>query len=477
MYSELRNFLTISYDELEDMNVKAKKRRVKLTKISEFQKEYTEYLKKEKRIKAITLCFSDLEGRFHMLDYDKAHFLRDPDNLTFDGSSIRGFSSLAESDLYLAPDWQTLRWLPSDIFGPGKVVMFANILGRDKQPHPSDFRARLQNMTDDLFKKKGIDVHTAPEIEGFLVEGEDAEQTFNENTGFRLISTGGYYHSLPKDKLRQFIDQAAEAQRAMGFENEKDHPEVAPSQFELNFHHSTVLEICDQIQLYKLLCRQVANSLGLTATFLPKPVSGINGNGMHINLSLFKNGKNMFYDKKGEYGLSKIAHSFVSRVLNHAPEICLVFNSSVNAYRRLDPNFEAPNQIKVSPTDRGSMIRIPMGNEGSTRIEVRSVAPDANPYLVFYSLLQVGLQGSELTIDPDKRARVRFLPDSINDALRLFKASTFVENMLGADAKEKYAVLKQTVADRSPLALGHRVKNSEVTHHHEVTNQVLWHDF
>lgn len=477
MLSDLRNFLEIPYDQLEEMNIKAKKRRVKRLKIADFQKEYTEYLKKEKRIKAITLCFSDLEGRFHMLDYDKSHFLKDPDNLTFDGSSIRGFSSLAESDLYLKPDWQTLRWLPSDIFGPGKVIMFANILNKDKTPHSSDFRALLQNMTEELFQKKGIDVHAAPEVEGFLVEGVDAEQNFNEHSGFTLISNGGYYHSLPKDRLRQFIDHAAEAQRAIGFENEKDHPEVAPSQFELNFHHSTVLEICDEIQLYKLVCRQVANTLGVTATFLPKPVSGINGNGMHINLSLFKNSKNMFYDKKGQFGLSKSAHDFISRILNHAPELCLLLNSSVNAYRRLDPNFEAPNQIKVSPTDRGSMIRIPMGNENSTRIEVRSVAPDANPYLVFFGLLKVGFEGEALSIDPEKRSRVRFLPATITDALRIFKSSTLMQTILGTDAKEKYANLKQTVADRSPMSLGSRVKNSEITHHHEITNQVLWHDF
>lgn len=477
MLNELRNFLTISYDELEEMNIKAKKRRVKKTKAVNFQKEYTQYLQNEKRIKAITLCFSDLEGRFHMLDYDKNHFLKDPDNLTFDGSSIRGFSSLAESDLYLAPDWATMRWLPADIFGPGKVVMFANMLDRNKNPHPSDFRAALQLMTEELARTKGIDVQAAPEIEGFLVEGVDAEQQFDENTGFELISTGGYYHSLPKDRLRQFIDEAAEAQRAMGFENEKDHPEVAPSQFELNFHHSSVLEICDQIQLYKLLCRQVANNLGVTATFLPKPVSGINGNGMHINLSLFKNGKNMFYDKKGEFGLSKTAHSFISRVLNHAGEICLILNSSVNAYRRLDPNFEAPNQIKVSPTDRGSMIRIPMGNENSTRIEIRSVAPDANPYLTFFTLLKTGFEGEPVALDPDKRIRVRFLPDSITDALRQCKASTFVSKIMGEEAKNKYIDLKQAAADRSPKALGNRVKNSEIRHHHEVTNQVLWHDF
>lgn len=147
---------------------------------------------------------------------------------------------------------------------------------------------------------------------------------------------------MPLDTLRRFIDASAEAQRAMGFKNEKDHPEVAPSQFELNFSYTEVIRACDQIQLYKLVCRQVANNFGLTATFLPKPIAGINGSGMHTNFSLAKNGKNIFYKKDGQDGLSELAWDFILRLLNHAPEISLVFGSSVNAYRRLDPHFEAP---------------------------------------------------------------------------------------------------------------------------------------
>jgi glutamine synthetase len=182
----------------------------------------------------------------------------------------------------------------------------------------------------------------ATEIEGFLIEGVNAEQRYTETEGFTLISMGGYYHSLPLDSLRQFIDRAAEAQRAMGFRNEKDHPEVAPSQFEMNFSYSDALRACDKIQLYKLVCRQVARSMGMTATFLPKPLMGINGSGMHTNFSLSKNGKNIFHDLKGQDGLSKIGWEFINRILNHAPEICLILNPSVNAYRRLDPAFEAP---------------------------------------------------------------------------------------------------------------------------------------
>ncbi|MBI4133659.1 glutamine synthetase, partial [Candidatus Uhrbacteria bacterium] len=277
--------------------------------------------------------------------------------------------------------------------------------------------------------------------------------------------------------LRTFIDRAAEAQRACGFKNEKDHPEVAPSQFEMNFSYAEVVRAADNVQLYKLICRQVARNMGFTASFLPKPFIGINGSGMHTNFSLAKGGKNIFYDPKGQDGLSKIAWDFISRMLNHAAESCLVFNSSVNAYRRLDPHFEAPNQIKVSAIDRGSMIRIPVGNERTARIEMRSVAPDSNPYLVLYTMLKVGLEGKKLQKEENKRDRVRFLPDNIYDGISLFKASKFTTDIIGEESREKIIKFKQLSADRCPKALGTVIKDSEVLLHHEVTNQLLWNNF
>ena len=219
-------------------------------------------------------------------------------------------------------------------------------------------------------------------------KGVDAERHYHETGKFEYVNTGGYYHSLPGDPLRTFIDTTAEVQRAMGFQNEKDHPEVAPSQFEINYGYGEVVAAADQIQLYKLICRQVATNMGLTASFLPKPVVGVNGSGMHTNVSISKGGKNLFWDPKGEEKLSKLGWAFVDRILTHGNDICLLLNPSVNAYRRLDPHFEAPNQIKASAVDRGSMIRIPIGNEKSMRVEVRSVAPDANPYMVMLLDLQ-----------------------------------------------------------------------------------------
>jgi len=474
--SKLKDFLEIPYAKLEELNLKAKERGETASQ-AVLEKEYTEYLRKEKRIKAVTLCFTDIEGRLHMLDYDKEFLLDSLSNLTFDGSSIRGFTPQHESDLRLEIDWTSIRYLPSDVFGPGKVIFFASVLNRDRTPYHSDFRSQLKLYTSILKHKENYVAHAACEIEGFVVDGINAEQSYAENGGFKLISSGGYYHSLPMDKLRMFIDSAAEAQRAMGFKNEKDHPEVAPSQFEMNYSYAEVMRAADNVQLYKLVCRQVARKLGLTATFLPKPITGINGSGMHTNFSISKGGKNIFYDAKGEDNLSKIAWDFISKLLNHAPETCLVLNSSVNSYRRLDPHFEAPNQIKVSAIDRGSMIRIPIGNEKTARIELRSVAPDSNPYLVLYTMLKTGMEGQKLQKDKNKRERVRVLPDNINDAIADFKSSKFIAQILGEDSKEKFAAFKQAAADRSPKALGSKVKESEVIYHHEITNQLLWNNF
>jgi len=472
----IKNFLEVPYDELEKLNLEAASKGEKSSSTS-LQTEYTAYLKKEKRIKAVTICFTDIEGRFHMLDYDKSFFLESISNLTFDGSSVRGFTLQHESDLRLQIDWASIRHLPSDVFGPGKIVFFASVLNPDRTPHYADFRARLGAYTDEMLSKRALSAFAATEIEGFLVDGVGSEQEYDTKTGFKLISSSGYYHSLPMDKLRYFIDRSAEAQRAMGFKNEKDHPEVAPSQFEMNFSYTEAIRAADNVQLYKLVCRQVARTLGMTATFLPKPFMGINGSGMHTNLSLSKNGKNVFYDTKGQDGLSKMAWDFILKILNHAPEICLILNSSVNSYRRLDPHFEAPNQIKVSSVDRGSMIRIPLANERSARIELRSVAPDANPYLLLYTMLRTGFEGEPLQKDETKRDRLRFLPDNLNDAITLFKSGKFVAEILGEEAKEKFVHYKQAVADRSPKELGTRIKLSEVIYHHEITNQHLWNGF
>jgi len=475
--TELQDFLSLSYSELEELNLRAKEQRAKRVDPGKVQEERLKYLTDEKRIKAVTLLFSDLEGRLHMLDYDKKFLVKSWDNMTFDGSSIRGFTAQRESDLRLGIDWSAFYWAPADIFGAGKVMVFGDVIDKDGSPYGADIRGMLKQYGNGLYKKQGYSLHAANEIEGFVFKGTDAERNFHETGKFEYVNTGGYYHSLPGDTLRLFIDRSAEVQRAMGFQNEKDHPEVAPSQFEINYCYAEAVAAADQIQIYKLICRQVATKMGLSACFLPKPVVGVNGSGMHTNVSITnKEGKNLFWDPKGEEKISKFAWDFVDRILSHGLDTCLLYNSSVNAYRRLDPHFEAPNQLKASAVDRGSMVRVPIGNERSSRIELRSVAPDANPYLVMLATFRTGLEGTTAKIKNLRQAQ-RYLPDNIYTALELFGKSEWIDALLGADVKERYAALKEASADRCPRQLGTFVKGPEVQYHHEVYNQFLWNMF
>src|SRR3954454_1641312 len=477
MTTLLRDFLEIPYDQLEELNLEAKAQRLARKSPDALRDERLAYLTEEKRIKAVTVCFSDLEGRLHMLDYDKKFLIKSWDNLTFDGSSIRGFTAQRESDLRLGMDWSAFYWAPSDIFGAGKVMVFGEVIDKDGTLYSGDLRAVLKDYANKQYSTKGYTLNAANEIEGFLFKGVDAERRYHETGDFEYVNTGGYYHSLPGDSLRLFIDSAAEVQRAMGFQNEKDHPEVAPSQFEINYSYADVVAAADQIQIYKLICRQVATKMGLTASFLPKPVVGVNGNGMHTNVSISKDGKNLFWDPKGEEKLSKLGWAFVDRILTHGNDTCLMLNSSVNAFRRLDPHFEAPSQIIASAVDRGSMVRIPIGNEKSMRVEVRSVAPDANPYMVMMAVFKTGIAGDIADVKNLRQAE-RYLPDNIYTAMENFRSSDWTSKLMGgADVKTRYADLKQASADRCPRLLGTFVKAPEVQYHHDVYNQYLWNMF
>lgn len=480
---ELREFLELSYAELKEFNLAMKKDQLEGKDSSYFSKKVLTFLENTKPLKAVTVAFCDLEGKLQVLDYDKDFFLDAYENLTFDGSSIAGFSELKSSDLRLGVDFGSFRILPSDIFGSGKAFVFANVHDKDGSQYESDFRGVLQLYLQEMKKKDDITYLVAPEIEGFLMKGIDAEQYFKEDSGFELATTGGYFNALPQDDLRKFIDTVAEVIRALGYENEKDHGEVAPAQFEINYKYTDALIAADQILLYKFIARQVAKLYGFTATFLPKPRAGINGSGMHANMSLMKGGKNIFYGNGGEDGLSELGQKFCHGILNRAKELNLTYCSSVNSYRRLDPNFEAPNEIKKHACDRGSVVRIPLANEKSARIEVRAVAPDSNPYLAFFVLLQAGLEGVSWSADEYKKIRSELeshidkLYGCIQDSIEGFENSAFAKKTMGESSARKYAELKQESADRCAKMLGKTVKRPEVVFHHEVKNQVLWKEF
>src|SRR5437773_10664560 len=205
MSNELRNFLAIPYDQLEELNLNAKEQRQKRTAVHKVQEERLKYLSDEKRIKAVTVLFSDLEGQLHMLYYDKKFLLKSSDKLTFDGSSIRGFTAQRESDLRLGIDWAAFYWAPSDVSGSGKVLVFGEVIDKGGTPYTADIRGVLKGYADHLNKKKGYTLNAANEIEGFLFKGPDAERHYHESGKFEYVNTGGYYHSLPGDPLSSFI--------------------------------------------------------------------------------------------------------------------------------------------------------------------------------------------------------------------------------------------------------------------------------
>src|SRR6202522_1613996 len=199
MSNELRNFLALTYDELEELNLEAKEQRKNRVAMHVIQEERIKYLTDEKRIKAVTVLFSDLEGRLHMLDYDKKFLIKSWDNLTFDGSSIRGFTAQRESDLRLSMDWSAFYWGPADVFGSGKVLVFGQVIDKDGTPYSADIRGVLKGFADGLHKDEGYTLNAAKEIEGFLFNGADAEARYNDTGKIAYVNTGGSYHSLPRD--------------------------------------------------------------------------------------------------------------------------------------------------------------------------------------------------------------------------------------------------------------------------------------
>src|SRR5688500_10031190 len=217
MPTNLRDFLEIPYDKLEDMNLATKEARLSRTPAQKMRERHAKLLTDEKRIKAVTVCFTDLEGRLHMLDYDKKFLLKSADNLTFDGSSIRGFSQQAESDLRLGIDWPAMYFLPSDIFGPGKVLVFADVLEKDGTPYVADMRLKLKAWAEKQCAKDGSGFTAPHDSAGLLFRGRDAGRHYRATGRVDFISPGGYYHPLPGDPRRTFIDTAAEVQRALGF--------------------------------------------------------------------------------------------------------------------------------------------------------------------------------------------------------------------------------------------------------------------
>ena len=404
---------------------------------------------KEEDIEFIRMQFTDIFGQLKNVAITASQIEKAVNNqIMLDGSSIEGFVRINESDQYLYPDLDSFvvfPWRPQH----GKVArLICDIYNPDGTPFVGDPRGVLKRVL-----KKAADMgydtfNVGPEAEFFLFQtDEEGKPTTKTNDEAGYIDLGPLDHG---EGTRREICMALEQ---MGFEIEASHHEVAQGQHEIDFKYAEALKTADNIMTFKLAVKTLAQKNGLHATFMPKPIYGINGSGMHTNMSLFKNGKNVFYDPDGEKGLSKEAYSFIAGLLAHVKGMCAVTNPLVNSYKRLVPGYEAPCYLAWSASNRSALIRIPASRGQSTRVELRSPDPACNPYLELAVLLAAGLDGiekgmvppAEITenifqMDDDARAAagIDSLPGSLEEAIKAMQADPMVLETLGGHVSENY---------------------------------------
>ena len=397
---------------------------------------------KEENVKYIRLQFTDITGTIKNVEVPVSQIDKVLDNnMMFDGSSIEGFVRIEESDMYLYPDLNTFLVFSWDS-EYGKVARFiCDVYTVDRKPFAGDPRGNLKR-TLERMNKLGFDtLNLGPEPEFFLFRLKE-----NGEPSLELNDNGGYFDLAPVDlgeNVRR--DIVLELER-LGFDIEASHHEVAPGQHEIDFKYDDVISACDNIQTFKLIVKTIARKHGLHATFMPKPIFGINGSGMHCNVSMFSNGENSFYDENSKNGLSEVASHFIAGVLKHARSFTAVCNPTVNSYKRLVPGYEAPCYVAWSTSNRSPLVRIPAARGKSTRVEVRSVDPAANPYLAMTTILAAGLDGIENKLVPAPEVRSNIyvmtreeriangideLPSTLYTALKELSTSPIMKDALG----------------------------------------------
>ena len=404
---------------------------------------------KEEDIEFIRMQFTDIFGQLKNVAITASQIEKAVNNqIMLDGSSIEGFVRINESDQYLYPDLDSFvvfPWRPQH----GKVArLICDIYNPDGTPFVGDPRGVLKRVL-----KKAADMgydtfNVGPEAEFFLFQtDEEGKPTTKTN------DEAGYFDLGPLDHGEGTRREICMTLEQMGFEIEASHHEVAQGQHEIDFKYAEALKTADNIMTFKLAVKTLAQKNGLHATFMPKPIYGINGSGMHTNMSLFKNGKNVFYDPDGEKGLSKEAYSFIAGLLAHVKGMCAVTNPLVNSYKRLVPGYEAPCYLAWSASNRSALIRIPAARGQSTRVELRSPDPSCNPYLAVAACLAAGLDGiqrgltppPEITgniyeMDDSTRAAsgIQALPSSLEEALREMEADPVIMDVLGGHVASHY---------------------------------------
>lgn len=422
--------------------------------MGKYTKEDIKRLVKEEEVKFIRLQFTDILGTIKNVEIPVSQLDTALDNqMMFDGSSIEGFVRIEESDMYLYPDYDTFMIFPWTA-EKGKVARFiCDIVCPDGTPFSGDPRSNLKRLLKEMEELGFTKFNLGPEPEFFLFKlDQKGEPTLEVN------DQGAYFDLAPIDLGENCRRDIVLELEEMGFEIEASHHEVAPGQHEIDFKYADAITACDNIQTFKLVVKTIARKHGLHATFMPKPLGGEAGSGMHFNVSLFKGKENAFYDESSELGLSETAMQFMAGVLEHVKGFTAITNPTINSYKRLVPGYEAPCYIAWSAQNRSPLIRIPSSRGVSTRVEVRSVDPSANPYLAMAVILEAGLEGirNKMTPPPGidrniymmneqerKSSGIANLPATLDDALELLAKDKVAKKALGEHIHEHFLEAKE----------------------------------
>ncbi|MEH7073400.1 type I glutamate--ammonia ligase [Neobacillus drentensis] len=422
--------------------------------MAKYSRDDIKRLAVEENVKFIRLQFTDILGTIKNVEIPISQLEKALDNkMMFDGSSIEGFVRIEESDMLLYPDlstWVVFPWTAEK----GKVArLICDIYTPEGKPFEGDPRNNLRRVLKEMEELGFTNFNLGPEPEFFLFKLDEKGEPSLE-----LNDQGGYFDLAPTDLGENCRRDIVLELEEMGFEIEASHHEVAPGQHEIDFKYADALTACDQIQTFKLVVKTIARKHGLHATFMPKPLYGVNGSGMHMNLSLFKNGENAFYQPGSDLDMSDTARQFIAGILKHAPAFTAVTNPTVNSYKRLVPGYEAPCYVAWSARNRSPLIRIPASRGLSTRVEVRSVDPAANPYLAMAVLLKAGLDGIKNQLTPpapvdrniyvmSKEERIEEgiidLPATLAQALDQLKADEVIVSGLGEHIMEHFVEAKE----------------------------------
>jgi glutamine synthetase len=408
-------------------------------------------LVEDERVKHIQLWFTDILGNLKMVEIpDRQLDSVLQSGAPFDGSSITGYAEIEESDIVAMPDWDTFTLLPWSQASEKTAFVFCDVLDRNFQPFEGDPRWVLRRQLDRA-RAMGLEFFVGPELEYFYFKTPDAPVT---------IDDGGYFDVLPDDLGNDLRKQTMRALDKLGIPMEASHHEVAPSQHEIDPHYDKALIMADRVMITRLIVKEVAAHNGVHATFMPKPLYGHAGSGMHVHQSLFRGSDNAFFSADDEHHLSEIAKGFIAGQLRHMREITSVLNQYVNSYKRLVPGYEAPVYISWAHRNRTALIRVPLyiqGKESTVRAEVRNPDPAANPYLAFAVMLAAGLEGIEKgyelppSVEPNiykMNAEERdahgleALPNNLYEAITATKDSELVRRTLGDHCFDRFVTNK-----------------------------------